>query len=321
MIKPSELAYDYGCTVAEAKKIIAKIDPNTVIGWDIFDARRQESFIKRAAKELNIKLDNLSEEKKVKFTEFVSEATDLELGDRLARAKSRYASAKIGTPEEKAAKKELEAAQNAYDEFNSKSWPFKKSGVKESLIEAKDFFTDVDVIKLDPDRADAHDVVSAIMPTLVRMAYTYLAQDKIKYDRNKDDEDPEFEFTKDALEERLDNLIGHVRDRLDMSGHDKLNYITRLKDEFKEKLTEDVQTAPGVKPAANGSLTVNGKTGWMKWVVHGNKKFLMIALKNGDRERIALPPGISVGTEVAQWVKDNWSIIEKIDYDTEGNAS
>jgi hypothetical protein len=106
----------------------------------------------------------------------------------------------------------------------------------ESLTEAKNLFNDVDVIKLDPDRVDAHDIVSAIMPTLVRVAYTQLVYDQTKYNRGKDDEDPEFEFTADELEERLDTLIGHVRDKLDMSGHDKMDYINKMSSEFKQKL-------------------------------------------------------------------------------------
>jgi len=109
------------------------------------------------------------------------------------------------------------------------------------ITESKDVFPDVDVIKLDPDRADAYDVVQSLMPTLVRMSYVYLVEDKIKYERtHKDEEDTPFEFTEDALEERLDDLIKHIRNRLDdESSHDKKAAIDRLKGEFKEKLEEE----------------------------------------------------------------------------------
>jgi len=109
---------------------------------------------------------------------------------------------------------------------------------KESLTEAKDVFPDVDVIKLDPDRADSYDVASAIMPTLVRMAYTNLYHEKTKYDRSHtDEEDTPFDFTISALEDELDDLIKHVRNRLDdQSSHDKKAYIKRLESEFTEKL-------------------------------------------------------------------------------------
>jgi len=112
--------------------------------------------------------------------------------------------------------------------------------IKEILTESKDVFPDVDVIKLDPDRADVYDVVQSIMPTLVRMAYTYLVNDKQKYDRtHTDEEDTPFEFTKDALEEEVDKLIKHITNRFDdMSSHDKSAYIDRIKSEFKEKLED-----------------------------------------------------------------------------------
>jgi hypothetical protein len=112
--------------------------------------------------------------------------------------------------------------------------------IREILTEAKDVFPDVDVIKLDPDRADAYDVVQSIIPTLIRIAYTNLVNDKQKYERtHTDKEDISFEFTKGALEEEVDKLIKHITNRFDdLSSHDKLSYIDRIKSEFKEKLEE-----------------------------------------------------------------------------------
>ena len=108
------------------------------------------------------------------------------------------------------------------------------------LCEAKDYFDSVDVIKLDPDRADAYDVVQALMPTLIRIAYVNMAHDKERYDRtHTDEEDDPFEFTIDELEDRLDDLVKNIRDRLDdQTSHDKHAYIDRIKSEFKEKIDE-----------------------------------------------------------------------------------
>lgn len=123
-----------------------------------------------------------------------------------------------------------------------------KSTVGIKLTESKDMFSDVDVIKLDPDRIDAYDIVQALMPTLVRTAYVILCHDKEKYERthnpkaSEDDEDGDdpFPFTADELEERLDDIVGHIKNRLDdMSSHDRHSYIERIKGEFKEKLDGD----------------------------------------------------------------------------------
>lgn len=115
-----------------------------------------------------------------------------------------------------------------------------KDPIEQILIES-DVFPDVDVIKLDPDRADAFDVVQALMPTLVRMAYVYLSDDKVKYERaHTDEEDTPFEFTKDALDEQLEKLIENICNRFeDFSTHDRGNYIDRVSSEFKEKLTSE----------------------------------------------------------------------------------
>lgn len=136
----------------------------------------------------------------------------------------------------------------SYDKISPKK-------IKESLVtEAKDYFPDVDVIKLDPDRADTYDIVQALMPTLVRTAYVHLSHDKDKYERTHTEEDDEpFEFTNDALEERLDTLIDAIRNRLDdQSSHDKHAAIEKIKSEFKEKLTEAVETPANLMPQASG---------------------------------------------------------------------
>lgn len=121
-----------------------------------------------------------------------------------------------------------------------------KSTVGIKLTESKDWFPDIDVIKLDPDRIDAYDMIQALMPTLVRTAYVWLMHDKEKYERtatpasDDDDGDPAFDFSMDALEERLDDLVSAIKNRLDdMSSHDKHSYIDRIKSEFKEKLDGD----------------------------------------------------------------------------------
>jgi|ERR1017187_1244334 hypothetical protein len=108
------------------------------------------------------------------------------------------------------------------------------------LFEAKDLFPDVDVIKIDPDRADVYDIVQGIMPTLVRVAYTHLVDDKVKYNRTHTDEDDiPFEFTIGALEECLDEFIHNIKDKLDdISMHDRVTYIKGVSSEFKEKLDE-----------------------------------------------------------------------------------
>lgn len=107
-----------------------------------------------------------------------------------------------------------------------------------TLTEGRDRFDDVDVIKLDPDRADIYDIVSALMPTLTRIAYTYLIDDKERYEKtHRDEEDDPFEFTESELEDRLDDVIRLLRDKLDdQTSSDKMSYIKALAKEFKEPL-------------------------------------------------------------------------------------
>ena len=113
----------------------------------------------------------------------------------------------------------------------------------EQITEGKDVFPDVDVLKIDPDRADAYHIVQALMPTMVRIAYTHLVHDNIKFKRehanDADEENLKFDFNVDGLEERLDDLVKAITRRFDdMTSHDKAAYISKIKSEFKEPLTE-----------------------------------------------------------------------------------
>jgi hypothetical protein len=117
-----------------------------------------------------------------------------------------------------------------------------KTFIGAPITEAKDVFPDVDVLKIDPDRADAYDIVQALMPTMVRIAYTHLMHDHTKFKREHEHDDPEeenqkFDFNVDGLEERLDDLVKAITRRFDdMTSHDKAAYIGKIKSEFKEPL-------------------------------------------------------------------------------------
>ena len=104
------------------------------------------------------------------------------------------------------------------------------------LNEAVDLFPEVDVIKFDPDRIDMYDVVNSLMPTLARVAYVILSQKKVKYDStHTDEEDEPFEFTKDALEEELSDVVDDLVERLnDQTMRDRLEIIDKLSGEFKD---------------------------------------------------------------------------------------
>jgi hypothetical protein len=115
-----------------------------------------------------------------------------------------------------------------------------KAFLSQQIVESKDYFSDVDVLKFDPDNVDAYDIVSTLMPTIVRIAYVNLCHNKEKYERtHTDEEDEPFDFSQDALEDEVDDMIGHITNRFgDLSSRDKASYIDRVKSEFKEKLTE-----------------------------------------------------------------------------------
>lgn len=104
------------------------------------------------------------------------------------------------------------------------------------LNEARDLFPEADVIKLDPDRIDMHDVTHTLLPTLARVAYVILSQKKIKYERtHTDEEDEPFEFTKDALEEEFSDVLSDLVERLnDVSMRDRLSVIDQIKSELKD---------------------------------------------------------------------------------------
>lgn len=109
------------------------------------------------------------------------------------------------------------------------------------INEATDYFPNVDLIKIDPDRADSYDIVSALLPTLVKIAYVDMSHDKVKYDRtHNDEEDTPFDFSESELVDRLDNVINQIRNRLDdMSAQDKKAFINRVKSDFITKLDSD----------------------------------------------------------------------------------
>lgn len=118
---------------------------------------------------------------------------------------------------------------------------FKKFIGTETITEGtNDMFPDVDVLKLDPDRADITDVVDVLMPTLVRMAYVELVIAKKKYERtHTDEEDDPFEFTVDALEEKVGDIVSLLKDKLDdLNYRDFVGIINKIKSEFKEKIED-----------------------------------------------------------------------------------
>ena len=102
-------------------------------------------------------------------------------------------------------------------------------------------FDDVDVIKIDPDRDGPHEIVERLMPVLAKVAYTYLMGDKSKHERThgpkSDEEDAyNFDFTKGALRDNLEELIGHVCNRMkDMSQRELDAVIEAAAKDFKEK--------------------------------------------------------------------------------------
>ena len=108
------------------------------------------------------------------------------------------------------------------------------------LNEVQDLFKDMDVIKLDPDRADVYDVVNALMPTLVRMSYTFLVDDKRQHERtHTDEDDAKFDFDTGALIEMVNETISTLRKRLSgVDDGDIKQLIDTIKGEFTQPLTE-----------------------------------------------------------------------------------
>lgn len=110
-----------------------------------------------------------------------------------------------------------------------------------SILNESKQFSEPDFITLDPDRADSHDVVDKILPSLVRMAYVQFVDDKNKHEKRfGDDEEMLFKFTADELRDRLEDLIGHVVDKLkDLSSKDLDRAIDSLKSEYKTPLEKE----------------------------------------------------------------------------------
>lgn len=108
------------------------------------------------------------------------------------------------------------------------------------LTEASMNFDDFDIIKIDPDRDDVHDVADKIIPTIARLAYTNLMADKQKHEKKygakSDDEDAyNFQFDKSALEEEMEKIIELLSARLGSTSVIS-DGIKAASDSFKEKL-------------------------------------------------------------------------------------
>jgi hypothetical protein len=86
------------------------------------------------------------------------------------------------------------------------------------LSENMDFFSEVDTIRLDPDRTDTYDVAQALMPVIVKLAYVKAMQDKAKHEKanwDPDDEDyTEFQLTTDVMVEKVEEVLESLRDNL-----------------------------------------------------------------------------------------------------------
>lgn len=110
------------------------------------------------------------------------------------------------------------------------------------LTEAKMLFPDFHEIKLDPDRSDLHDITNQLMPLIVKMAYKDLWIDKEKHEQKygpkSDDEDAyNFEFTHDALVEKVEAMLSNLAERLkDVRTADIKEEIKRSEKDFEDKL-------------------------------------------------------------------------------------
>lgn len=113
--------------------------------------------------------------------------------------------------------------------------------VNESIsLTEEELFPHFDEIKIDPDRNDPYDLAHAIMPSIIRMAYTFLYHDKVKHDRTyspSDEDENQFDFSEQALVEEVDSVRTHLKDRLDnISDKDISEMISRMMKEFKHPL-------------------------------------------------------------------------------------
>jgi hypothetical protein len=108
------------------------------------------------------------------------------------------------------------------------------------LDESDHLFNRSDDVMIDPDRSDVHDVMNALMPSLIKMAYTFLYHDKVKHERKHsgDEGEDQFDFSAEALRDEVQQLITSLCKRLeDQSNKDIDDDIERLKADFKHPLT------------------------------------------------------------------------------------
>lgn len=111
----------------------------------------------------------------------------------------------------------------------------------EQLTEAEHLFDDFEEIKVDPDRDDVYDLVNKIMPAIIKISYTFLYHDKVKHDRtyHNEEEEDKFDFSVDALRQMTEEVIGHVKDRLDnITSAAITEDIGRLAKDFRYPLEE-----------------------------------------------------------------------------------
>lgn len=120
--------------------------------------------------------------------------------------------------------------------------------LSDSLNESRDVFKDQHVIKLDPDRTDVWDVAREIMPVLVKLAYKEHIAERDKHNKQRhvadprdadDEDDPEYEFTTEALVSLVDEYVSAMKKRLnDISDDDIRSYIEGVSHDFPEKLVQ-----------------------------------------------------------------------------------
>lgn len=110
------------------------------------------------------------------------------------------------------------------------------------LSEAKMLFPEFHNIKLDPDRSDLHDITNQLMPLLVKMAYKDLWLEKQKHEqkhgpKSNDEDAYNFEFTEEALADKVDDLLSALAERLkDTRVADIKEEIQRSAKDFEDKL-------------------------------------------------------------------------------------
>lgn len=114
--------------------------------------------------------------------------------------------------------------------------------IAQVLLNEAMLFDDFYEIKLDPDRADTHDVMDRLTPLIVKMAYKNLHSDKEKHERKygpkSDDEDAyNFDFSEDALADEVENVMNDLAGKLrNVSTKDIKAAIQAVSKEFKEPL-------------------------------------------------------------------------------------